>query len=160
MPLTSEDTAAGSAQPPPSSTATYLAGMRAALTSVFSLVLVGTYVGIGALAHDYGFSLVWVMLSTVLLWAGPAQVIMISALGTGGALIEVALAIGLSGVRFLPMVVSLLPLMRGPRTRTARSAGAGAFHRRQRRGSNPFAAAAIAARAAHSRSATAWPWAS
>ena len=50
-------------------------------TSVFGLVLIGTYVGIGALAHDYGFSVLWVMLSTVLIWAGPGQVILISALG-------------------------------------------------------------------------------
>jgi predicted branched-subunit amino acid permease len=105
--------------PPPSSAAVYLAGIRAALTSVFSLVLIGTYLGIGALAHDYGFSLFWVFLSTVLLWAGPAQVILISTLGTGGALIEAAIATGVSGVRFLPMVVSLLPLVRGPKTRTA-----------------------------------------
>jgi predicted branched-subunit amino acid permease len=73
--------------------------------------------GIGALAHDYGFGLAWVMLSTVLVWAGPAQVIMISALGTGAPLFEVALAVFLSGVRFLPMVVTLLPLLRGPRTK-------------------------------------------
>jgi predicted branched-subunit amino acid permease len=94
-----------------------VAGLRASWTSVFTLVIIGTYVGVGALAHDYGFSLPWVMLSTVLVWAGPAQVIMISALGTGAALFEVALAVGLSGVRFLPMVVSLLPLIRGPQTR-------------------------------------------
>ena len=44
------------------------------------MVIVGTYVGIGALAHDYGFSLPWVMLATVLIWAAPAQVLLISAL--------------------------------------------------------------------------------
>ena len=76
-------------------------------------MLIGTYVGIGALAHDYGFSLAWVMLSTVLIWAGPAQVILVSALGPGAAPVEVALAVGLCGVRLLPMVVALLPLMRG-----------------------------------------------
>jgi predicted branched-subunit amino acid permease len=92
-------------------------GLRAAFTSVFALVLIGTYVGIGALAHDYGFSLVWMLLSTVLIWAGPAQVILISALGAGAAPFEVALAVTLSAVRFLPMVVALLPLLRAPRTR-------------------------------------------
>src|SRR6516165_7316681 len=56
-------------------------------------------------------------LSTVLVWAGPAQVIIISALGAGATPLEVALAVGLSGVRFLPMVMSLLPLIRGPQTR-------------------------------------------
>ena len=96
---------------------TFIAGFAASFRSVFALVLIGTYVGIGALAHDYGFSLAWIMLSTVLVWAGPAQVIMISALGTGAPLFEVALAVFLSGVRFLPMVVTLLPLLRGPRTK-------------------------------------------
>ena len=107
-----------STTPPPSATTAFLDGLRASFTSVFVFVLFGTYIGIGALAHDYGFSLPWVMLSTVLVWAGPAQVIMISALGTGATLIETAMAVGLSGVRFLPMVVALLPLLRATQTRT------------------------------------------
>jgi predicted branched-subunit amino acid permease len=101
----------------PSPARAFLAGLWASWTSVFTFVIIGTYVGVGALAHDYGFSLVWMLFSTVLVWAGPAQVIMISALGTGATLFEVALAVGLSGVRFLPMVVSLLPLLRAPQTR-------------------------------------------
>ena len=95
------------------------AGLRAAAFSVFAYVLFGTYIGIGALAHDFGFSLIWVALSTVLVWAGPAQVILISALGAGSAPIEAAIAVGLSGVRLLPMVVALLPIIRAPRTRFA-----------------------------------------
>jgi predicted branched-subunit amino acid permease len=104
-------------QPPlDSGIAAFFAGVRASWTSVFTLVLLGTYVGIGALAHDFGFSLGWVILSTVLVWAGPAQVIIISALGAGATPLEVTLAVGLSSVRFLPMVMSLLPLIRGPQT--------------------------------------------
>jgi predicted branched-subunit amino acid permease len=102
---------------PPSSGRVFLDGLLASFRSVFTLVLVGTYVGIGALAHDYGFSLAWVMVSTTLMWAGPAQVILISALGTGATLFEAGIAVSLSAVRFLPMVVSLLPLIRGPGTR-------------------------------------------
>jgi predicted branched-subunit amino acid permease len=108
---------AGKQPPLDSGTSAFFAGARASWTSVFVLVLLGTYVGIGALAHDYGFSLGWVILTTVLVWAGPAQVIMISALGAGATPLEVGLAVGLSGVRFLPMVMSLLPLIRGPQTR-------------------------------------------
>jgi predicted branched-subunit amino acid permease len=81
--------------PQPSAAATFLAGRRAAWISVFSLVLIGTYVGVGALAHDYGFSLDWVLLSTVLVWAAPAQVILLSALGAGASPLEAALAVGL-----------------------------------------------------------------
>jgi predicted branched-subunit amino acid permease len=103
--------------PFPSSAATFFAGWRAAWTSVFGLVLIGTYVGIGALAHDYGFSLGWALLSTLLVWAGPAQVILISALGAGATPLAAALAVGLSGVRLLPMVVSLLALIKRPDTR-------------------------------------------
>ncbi|MES1154824.1 MAG: AzlC family ABC transporter permease, partial [Pseudorhodoplanes sp.] len=97
--------------------AAFLAGYRTAWLSVFAYVLFGTFIGIGALAYDFGFSLLWVCLSSILIWAGPAQVILISALGGGGALIEVAIAVGLSGVRLLPMVVALLPVLRGPQTR-------------------------------------------
>ncbi len=97
--------------------AAFRGGIRAAWLSVFAYVLFGTYIGIGALAYDFGFSLLWVCLSTILVWAGPAQVILISALGGGAALIEVAIAVGLSGVRLLPMVVSLLPILKTPSTR-------------------------------------------
>ena len=65
--------------PRPSPAAIFLAGWRAAWTSVFALVLIGTYVGVGALAHEYGFSVGWVVLSTLLIWAAPAQVILLSA---------------------------------------------------------------------------------
>lgn len=112
----------GRAMPEPlrqfeSHSAAYFAGFRAASTSVFAYVIFGTYTGIGALAYDFNFSLPWLAVSTLLVWAGPAQVILISALGGGAALIEVAIAVGLSGVRLLPMVVALLPILRTPQTR-------------------------------------------
>ncbi len=100
-----------------SSFSAFAGGFRAAGASVFAYVLFGTYIGIGALAHDFGFSVWWVALSTLLVWAGPAQVILISALGAGSPLIEVAIAVALSGVRLLPMVVALLPILKGPQTR-------------------------------------------
>jgi predicted branched-subunit amino acid permease len=103
-----------------SNSAAWLGGLRAAWLSVFAYVLFGTYIGIGALAYDFDFSLAWVTLSTLLVWAGPAQVILISTLGGGAQLIEVAVAVGLSGVRLLPMVVSLMPILRGPQTRAYR----------------------------------------
>ncbi len=104
---------------PPQCTATaaFLAGVGAAWRSVLAYVVIGTYVGISALAHDFGFSLWWVAASTVLVWAGPAQVILVSALGAGAAPVEIALAVGLSSARLLPMVISLLPLIKQPQTR-------------------------------------------
>ena len=94
----------------------FYGGVKSALRSVFFLVLAGTYVGMGALAHDFGFSSWWLALSTILVWAAPAQVILISALGAGSALIEAAVAVTLSAIRLFPMVVALLPLLRGKGT--------------------------------------------
>jgi predicted branched-subunit amino acid permease len=102
---------------PRSATAAFFAGVGAAWSSVLAYVLIGTYVGIAALAHDFGFSLLWVVASTLLVWAGPAQVILISALGAGATPLETALAVGLSSARLLPMVISLLPLIKTPQTR-------------------------------------------
>ncbi|HEY1310147.1 MAG TPA: AzlC family ABC transporter permease [Pseudolabrys sp.] len=100
-----------------STAAVFFAGVRSAVTSVFFLVLAGTYIGMGALTHDFGQSSWWLALSTLLVWAAPAQVILISALGTGAAPIEVAIAVCLSAIRLFPMVVALMPLLRGPGTR-------------------------------------------
>src|SRR5688572_25699024 len=96
----------------------FLRGFATGWGSVFAYVLFGTFVGIGALGHDFGFSLFWMVLSTILIWAGPAQVILISALGTGASAIEAAIAVTLSGVRLLPMVIALVPMLRTETTRT------------------------------------------
>jgi predicted branched-subunit amino acid permease len=100
-----------------SNTAAFFGGVKSAWTSVFFLVLAGTYIGIGALTHDYGFSSWWLALSSLLVWAAPGQVILISALGTGAAPVEAAIAVSLSAIRLFPMVVALLPLLRGQGTR-------------------------------------------
>ena len=96
----------------------FLGGLRAGSTSVFMVVIVGSYVSIGALAHDFGFPLVWLALTSLLIWAAPAQVILITALGAGSPPVEAALAVSLSSMRLLPMVVTLLPMLRTPKTRT------------------------------------------
>jgi predicted branched-subunit amino acid permease len=66
----------------------------------------------GALAHDFGYSIVWFTTSTIIVWAAPAQLVLLSAYATGSALIEIAIGVTLTGVRLLPMVVALLPLVR------------------------------------------------
>src|SRR6266852_1528045 len=99
--------------PPHVSIQVFLDGIAAAVRSVFFYVLLGNYVGLGALAHEVGFRFWWMALSTVLIWAAPAQVILVSTLSTA-ALFEVALAVTLSSVRFLPMVAAILPTMRRP----------------------------------------------
>ena len=95
----------------------FLLGLRSAATTVLSLVLFATYIGIGALAHDTGFSLFWVLASTVLVWAGPAQIILISMLSSGATWVQTAIAVTVSAIRLFPMVVSVLPMMRTPTTK-------------------------------------------
>jgi hypothetical protein len=101
----------------PKSVIAYFAGVKSAVLSVFFVVIMGTYVGLGALAHDVGLSSGWLAISTVLVWAAPSQLIMISGFGTGATLFEVALGVTLSATRLFPMVVALLPLLRVRGTR-------------------------------------------
>jgi len=99
------------------SVAAFWRGMIAAGRSVFVYVLFGTFIGYGALAHDLGFSVLWSLVSTALIWAGPAQVIVVSALGSGSTLVQAAIAVALSGIRLMPMVVALLPVVKTAQTR-------------------------------------------
>lgn len=94
----------------------FLRGLRAAWGSLFALVLLGNYIGIGALAFEFGFSPAWIVLCTLLIWAAPAQVILISTLAAA-SLLDVAIAVTLSSARFLPMVAALLPMLKVARTR-------------------------------------------
>jgi predicted branched-subunit amino acid permease len=91
--------------------------MFSVTSTVLSLVLFATYLGIGALAHDTHFSLGWTLASTALVWAGPAQIILISTLGSGATVVQAAIAVAVSGIRLFPMVVSVLPTVRSPETK-------------------------------------------
>ncbi len=88
-----------------------LAGVRGAM-SVPLLVLIASYIGFGGLLHGVGFPLLPGMLSTIFIWALPAQVILIGGLAAGTALPAIALAVGLSSIRLLPMAVALAPFTR------------------------------------------------
>jgi len=100
-----------------SSSRAFAWGMRSVGSTILAAVLFATYLGIGALAHDSGFSLAWTLLSTMLVWAGPAQIIVITTLGSGATILQAALAVTMSAVRLFPMVVSVLPLMRTEKTK-------------------------------------------
>jgi predicted branched-subunit amino acid permease len=92
-------------------------GVRSVTSTVLTLVLFATYLGIGALAHDTHFSLGWVLASTAFVWAGPAQIILISTLDSGATVVQAAIAVAVSGIRLFPMVVSVLPMMRTRETK-------------------------------------------
>src|SRR5712664_2683321 len=92
-------------------------GLWSVTSTVLTLVLFATYLGIGALGHYTYFSLGWVLASTALVWAGPAQIILISTLGSGATIVQAAIAVTVSAIRLFPMVVSVVPIMRTPQTK-------------------------------------------
>jgi predicted branched-subunit amino acid permease len=70
--------------------------------------------GVGSLVRDVGHPAGAALLSTALVWAGPSQVILYGSLAAGMALPAIAAAVTLASLRFLPMVVSVMPLLRRP----------------------------------------------
>ncbi|CCE05400.1 conserved membrane hypothetical protein [Bradyrhizobium sp. STM 3843] len=92
-------------------------GLRATSATILSMVLFVTFIGIGALAHDTHFSMLWAILSTVLVWAGPAQIILVTTLGSGQTIVQSAIAVTMSAIRLFPMVVAVMPLLRTPATK-------------------------------------------
>ncbi len=90
-----------------------LAGARDALSLPAWIVGFGL-VGIGSLAHDVGYPVGSAVLSTILVWAGPSQVLFFASIAAGAAWSAIAIAIAFASLRFLPMTVAILPLLRRP----------------------------------------------
>ena len=78
------------------------------------MALAASMLAVGGLAHDVGFPLGATLLSTIFIWAAPAQVILFGLVATGASAAVIAIAISFSSVRFLPMCISILPLVRRP----------------------------------------------
>lgn len=89
------------------------AGVSAALSFPAWTVALAL-LGVGSLARDVGHPIGAAMASTLLIWAGPAQVIFYAGLASGMAPVAIAAAVSLSSIRFLPMTMSLLPILRRP----------------------------------------------
>lgn len=94
----------------------FLRGVRAALATP-GLVLATAFIGFASLAREEGFSLAEAGFMTVAIWALPAMVVLMGAVKSGATVFAAAFAVALSSVRFLPMLVALVPEMRTPRTR-------------------------------------------
>ena len=88
----------------------FLRGVRDAL-SLPAWVVAASLVGVGPLAQAVGYSIDTAMASTLLVWAGPAQVLFFSGLSAGMALPALAFVIALSSMRFFPMTMALMPLV-------------------------------------------------
>lgn len=89
----------------------------AAAASVPALILVSAFVGFAGLAREAGITLAQAVFMTGVVWALPAKVVLIGAIMTGSSLPAAAFAVALSSVRLTPMVVALMPELRGPRGR-------------------------------------------
>jgi predicted branched-subunit amino acid permease len=94
----------------------YREGARQALGGPM-LIVAASLVGVGGIARDAGFSLEVAVGSTIFIWAGPAQLLFFSAVAAKMAWPAIAVSISLSSVRFVPMCVALLPMLRARRTR-------------------------------------------
>jgi predicted branched-subunit amino acid permease len=80
------------------------------------LVLFSTSIGFGALAKDLGFSIGHTIFLSAVLYATPAQIVLVDQLARGAALTAAALAVSLTAIRLLPMVVTMMPYIRDERS--------------------------------------------
>jgi predicted branched-subunit amino acid permease len=83
-----------------------------------SITICFSLVGVGGLARDIGYPLMAAMLSSALMWAGPAQVLLFGSIATGTALPVIAVAVLFSSLRFMPMTIALVPLINDPKRST------------------------------------------
>jgi predicted branched-subunit amino acid permease len=75
-------------------------------------VLAASYLGFGALAYSGGIPVWLVIASTITIWALPGQLVMVDMWQIGAPLIAILLAVMLTNARFLPMTVTLMPVIR------------------------------------------------
>lgn len=89
----------------------FLTGAREAL-GVPAAVLGAGFVGYGSLAADAGYSVWMTLAATFAIWALPGQLVLMEMQASGAAIAATVLAVSLSAVRFFPMTLTLMPLMR------------------------------------------------
>lgn len=84
--------------------------------SVPALILMTSFVGFSAFALESGISRGEAMFMTAAIWALPAKMILVGMMTSGANLATTFLAVSLSSIRMMPMVASLVPELRTPRT--------------------------------------------
>ena len=97
----------------PDRQAAFRGGLREAAGAP-ALAIGASFLGFGALVRESGLTLWHGLISTATTWALPGQVAMVELYAVGAGLMAIALAVGASATRLLPMVMTLLPLMRQP----------------------------------------------
>ncbi len=92
-----------------------LRGMRGVVSAPAAILLL-SMAGFGVLCREAGLSLGQAMFATAAIWALPSQVVLVGAIASGAALPTAALSVALSALRFVPMLASWVPMVRGART--------------------------------------------
>jgi len=78
-----------------------------------AILLISAMTGFGSLAHEQGFSIYMSILSTILIWGLPGQVVHVELYGMGAPLIAVVLGVAGVNARFMPMTLSMMPVFDG-----------------------------------------------
>ena len=84
--------------------------------SVPGLILCTAHIGFADLAQQAGMTMPQAVFMVLFIWALPGMVVLIGAVLSGAGLLAAAFAVALSSVRLMPMVVALVPELRGSRT--------------------------------------------
>lgn len=87
------------------------------VASVPGLILCTAHIGFADLAQQAGITMAQAVFMVGIIWALPGMVVFVGAVLSGVGLLATAFAVALSSVRLTPMVVSLVPELRGSRTR-------------------------------------------
>ena len=95
----------------------FLQGMRG-IFSPPALILMSAFVGFCGFAFEAGIPVGQTMFMSAAVWALPGKLVLIGAMLAGASLPTAALAVALSSMRLMPMVASLIPLLRGRSTPT------------------------------------------
>ena len=77
-------------------------------------VLLATMIGFGSLARESGLSLAMSLTATLGIWGLPGQVALAELYAGGAASTAIVVAVAVANARFLPMAMSLMPMMRTP----------------------------------------------
>jgi len=93
-------------------TTAFFAGIAAAITMPFWMVI-GAMIGFGSLVHAAGLELGIGVASTLGIWGLPGQVAMVELFVLGAPLLAIITTSSMANVRFLPMVIVMMPLFRG-----------------------------------------------
>ncbi|MCC6531271.1 MAG: AzlC family ABC transporter permease [Burkholderiales bacterium] len=80
-----------------------------------AVVMVASHIGFGAFAQANGISSAAAVFSTVAIWALPGQFVLVEAWVLGAGMFAIVPAVMFTAARFLPMSLTLIPLMRHPR---------------------------------------------